>query len=256
MAVRPVYAPALVVFVGGPRWAGSFGGGGGVGWVPLAPGEAFVPAYHVSPGYVNRVNVVNVTNVTNVTNITNVTNVRYANQNVPGAVTAISRADFANSRAVSRSGVNVSSQTVASAQVIGMTAPVSPRRESLMGHSADSMTSVPRPRESVLARPVVTRSVPPPAPVPFAARQQALAERRRAGQVAEDDRHDLPHFARGRGGLERRAAAPTELEAVRVLLATRRADRHGTNLLRGQRLDVDFRHSRLVAQTRRITPRF
>ncbi|PYT24080.1 MAG: hypothetical protein DMG57_29935 [Acidobacteria bacterium] len=173
MAVRPVYAPALVVFVGGPRWAGSFGGGGGVGWVPLAPGEVFVPAYHVSPTYVNRVNVVNVTNVTN---ITNVTNVRYANQNVPGAVTAISRSDFANSRAVSRSGVNVSSQTVASAQVIGMTAPVAPRRESVMGHSADNMTSIPRPRESVLAHPVVTRSVPPPAPVPFAARQQALAE--------------------------------------------------------------------------------
>ena len=173
MAVRPVYAPALVVFVGGPRWAGSFGGGGGVAWVPLAPGEGYVPAYHVSPGYVSRVNVVNVTNVTN---ITNVTNVHYANQNVPGAVTAISRADFANSRAVSRVGVNVSPHAVASAQVIGMTAPVSPRRESLMGHSADAVTSVPRPRESVLARPVVTRSVPPPAPVPFAARQQALAE--------------------------------------------------------------------------------
>ena len=179
MAVRPVYAPALVVFVGGPRWAGSFGGGGGVGWVPLAPGEVFVPAYRVSPTYVNRVNIVNVTNVTNITNITNVNNVNnvhYANQNVPGAVTAISRADFANSRAVSRSGVNVSSQTVASAQVIGMTAPVSPRRESLMGHPADNPAAVPRPRESVLARPVVTRSVPPPAPVPFAARQQALAE--------------------------------------------------------------------------------
>ncbi len=173
MAVRPVYAPALVVFVGGPHWGGSFGGGGGVGWVPLAPGEVFVPAYHVSRTYVNRVNVVNVTNVTNVTNITNV---RYANQNVPGAVTAISRADFANSRAVSRSGVAVSSQAVSSARVIGMAPPVAPRRESVIGYAAGNMTSVPRPRESVLARPVVTRSVPPPAPVPFAARQQALAE--------------------------------------------------------------------------------
>ena len=52
--LRPVYAPALVAFVGGQGWSGSasFGSGGGVGWVPLAPGEPFVPAYRASTAYV------------------------------------------------------------------------------------------------------------------------------------------------------------------------------------------------------------
>src|SRR5207245_7824657 len=88
--VRPVYAPALVAFVGGSHWSASLsiGGGGGVAWFPLGPREVYVPPYRVSPTYVNRVNV---TNVTNITNVTNVTNVRYVNQSVPGAVTAVSR---------------------------------------------------------------------------------------------------------------------------------------------------------------------
>src|SRR5215472_15335004 len=63
---RPVYAPALVVFVGGGLAAGN------VGWFPLAPHEVYVPSYRVSQGYVNRVNLTN-TNV-NTTTITNVYN--------------------------------------------------------------------------------------------------------------------------------------------------------------------------------------
>lgn len=76
---RPVYAPALVAFVGGAHWGvsvGVGGGGGGVGWFPLAPNEPWVPGYRVSPTYVRNVNVTNVTNVTNITNV-NVTNIRY-----------------------------------------------------------------------------------------------------------------------------------------------------------------------------------
>ena len=55
LAPRPVYAPALVAFVGGSNggvsWNISIGGAArpGVGWFPLAPGEAYRPAYRVSP---------------------------------------------------------------------------------------------------------------------------------------------------------------------------------------------------------------
>ncbi len=70
VAVRPVYAPALVAFVGGVGI--SVGGGPGVGWFPLAPGEVYVPYYRGSRGYVERVNVTNtVVNVTRVTNVYN-----------------------------------------------------------------------------------------------------------------------------------------------------------------------------------------
>ncbi|HZV23947.1 MAG TPA: DUF6600 domain-containing protein [Luteimonas sp.] len=56
MAARPVYSPALVVFVGGGGAQFSFSSGSGVGWYPLAPGEAWWPWYRTSPRYVNFAN--------------------------------------------------------------------------------------------------------------------------------------------------------------------------------------------------------
>jgi len=53
--VRPVWSPALVVFVGSP-------GATLTAWFPLGPREAYVPWYHVSPLYLNRVNVTNIYN--------------------------------------------------------------------------------------------------------------------------------------------------------------------------------------------------
>jgi len=66
--VRPVYAPALVVFVGG----GGFSGGV-TAWFPLGPREVYTPWYHTSERYVNRVNVSNIydRNVVQVRNIYN-----------------------------------------------------------------------------------------------------------------------------------------------------------------------------------------
>ena len=106
-AEEPVYAPALVVFIGG---GGSFGGN--VGWFPLGPREVYVPSYLVSREYVNRVNVSNTTvNTTTITNVynttiinktTNVTNVTYVNRNVQGAVTAVPQRAFASAQPVGR----------------------------------------------------------------------------------------------------------------------------------------------------------
>ncbi|MCY7370471.1 MAG: chromosome partitioning protein ParA, partial [Polaromonas sp.] len=64
IAPRPVYAPALVAFIGGTAggatWNVAIGPGRppqpAFGWFPLAPGEAFRPAYRVSPRYVGSVN--------------------------------------------------------------------------------------------------------------------------------------------------------------------------------------------------------
>lgn len=58
MAARPVYSPALVVFMGGggSQFSFSVGNGPGVGWYPLAPGEAWWPTYRTSPRYVNFAN--------------------------------------------------------------------------------------------------------------------------------------------------------------------------------------------------------
>ncbi|HZN47340.1 MAG TPA: DUF6600 domain-containing protein, partial [Ramlibacter sp.] len=57
-AVRPVYSPALVVFLGGggAQFSLTVGSGPGVGWYPLAPGEAWWPVYRTSPRYVSYAN--------------------------------------------------------------------------------------------------------------------------------------------------------------------------------------------------------
>jgi hypothetical protein len=52
---RPWYAPALVGFVGGGL-SFQIGSGAGIGWYPLAPGEAWYPTYRTSRVYVTRVN--------------------------------------------------------------------------------------------------------------------------------------------------------------------------------------------------------
>ena len=58
---RPVYAPALVGWVGGGSVSVGITVGGRpppprFGWYPLAPREVYVPAYHHSPRYESRVN--------------------------------------------------------------------------------------------------------------------------------------------------------------------------------------------------------
>jgi len=95
---RPVYAPALVAWVGGPNLSVSISSGRAptVGWFPLAPREVYVPGYRVSPHYVRNVNVTQVTNITNI-NVTTIVNnpgramadTHYANRGLPHAVTVV-----------------------------------------------------------------------------------------------------------------------------------------------------------------------
>ena len=56
--VKPVYAPALVAFIGGIELALSLGNAndGPVGWFPLGPRETYVPPYTANRDYYNRIN--------------------------------------------------------------------------------------------------------------------------------------------------------------------------------------------------------
>jgi hypothetical protein len=66
---RPVYAPALVAFIGGSSWNVSVGiGSRPVGWFPLAPNEVFHPPYRVSDRYIHNVNITNIQNGSHITN--------------------------------------------------------------------------------------------------------------------------------------------------------------------------------------------
>ncbi|MGA8273325.1 MAG: DUF6600 domain-containing protein [Candidatus Sulfotelmatobacter sp.] len=180
VSVQAVYAPALVVFIGG----GPGGFGGNVGWFPLGPREIYVPSYHVSEAYVTRVNVssttVNVTQVTNVYNTTiihnttTITNITYANRGVQGAVMVVPQHAFTSAQPVAQARVTVSPQQISAAPLSGRVA-VAPTRESVLGAKAATANRVTAPPAAIANRQVVAKKTPPPPPVPFAKQQQALA---------------------------------------------------------------------------------
>jgi len=109
IVARPVYAPALVGWIGRPGWSVSvtIGSVPAVGWFPLAPRELFVPAYRTSPAYVRNVNIAHVTNATNVVTVTNLTQTRYAYRQVERAVTVVPAAVVTGGAPVERSAVRV-----------------------------------------------------------------------------------------------------------------------------------------------------
>ncbi len=94
VVARPIYAPALVAWMGAPgiNVSVSIGGGGpAVGWFPLAPREVYVPSYHYSPRYVREINVTNVTNVTVINNVINTPPAQrdFTNRRFPHALTVV-----------------------------------------------------------------------------------------------------------------------------------------------------------------------
>jgi hypothetical protein len=182
--VRPVYAPALVAWVGGPQ----FGVGLSVGWFPLGPREVFVPSYPVSRTYITKINVSNTTvNTTVINNYYNTTVVNrnttvvnnnvtvfhqtYANQNVAGAVTATSHQAFTSAQSVSRNSVTVNVRDVATAQVSASTPAVPPAKQAVLGSGANTAV---RPPAAIQNRAIVAKVQPPPPPVSFARQQEAI----------------------------------------------------------------------------------
>src|SRR5437588_7683193 len=235
--VRPVYAPALVAWVGGPHFSVGIGigGGGGVGvaWFPLGPREVYVPSYHVSRTYVTNVNVSNTTvNNTVVNNYynnvvvnKNVTNIRYVNQTAPNAVTVTSHEAFTSAQPVDRHMMKIDRREIESAQVNPTTPTVAPQQRSVLGAGVEARV---RPPASAMSRPVVARTAPPPTPVSFTKQQQviqanggmppAVSQMRRAG--VENDQQSRPNI---------RIAPPVQPGSPRGVQANRPADNAPNN---------------------------
>src|SRR5580693_9480287 len=177
--VRPVYAPALVAWVGGPHFG--VGVGVNVGWFPLGPREVYVPSYPVSRRYVTNVNVTNTRVETTVvnnyyTNVVvnkqvNVTNVTYVNQRVNGAVTATSGATFTSGQSVSRNVVHVDQREVVASHVRAPA--IAPTRQAVVGSAPPASV---RPPATFVNRAVVAKTAPPPPPPTFERQQAAIRE--------------------------------------------------------------------------------
>jgi uncharacterized protein DUF6600 len=165
LAPRPIFAPALVSFIGGNNWGVSFGFGGGIGWFPLGPGEVYRPVYFVSERYIRGLNPAIGMNVRVVN--------RFVNREVPGAVTVVSRESFTRGRIDAVSRVRIEPRMLAGAPLLGAAAPLAPARESLLAKAGHGVV-VARPPDFLRERIVRTRLTPAPHAIPFAARRSAL----------------------------------------------------------------------------------
>ena len=188
VGVRPVYAPALVAFIGGSGLSISLrlGGGGPVGWFPLGPRDVYVPWFHASRNYFTNVNVTNIRNVyvnkTVINNFYNDYNAGrsprhgrhdYAYRNLPGAVTAVPRNVFADARPVHPAALKLNRDQLARTQ-LAVRPGVNPGTASLGLRHPSNRPAI-RPDREPFARPVVARRQPPARPVEFAAREKLIA---------------------------------------------------------------------------------
>jgi hypothetical protein len=120
---RPVYSPALVMFVGGQGGAGSWnlsaGSGLGVAWFPLAPGEAWRPTSRAS--------------VTHVRNInrhlpTLAAGGLYVHQSRPNAITVVRAEDFNSERPVQHHWNRSHAIDLSRTQILGQPVLPAPQR--------------------------------------------------------------------------------------------------------------------------------
>lgn len=176
---RPVYAPALVAWVGGSSAAGSAPGGArpAVGWFPLAPREVYIPGYRSSPKYLREVNSPHVTHITNLTEITMnpeavAARTRYANHHLPQAVTAMPDEAMGQRRPVREVAIGPADRAVFSSQPVQVRAPVArlgredDRRRATQMPSPDERSQRPAggpPTEGQPGRRGDARQAPPPA---------------------------------------------------------------------------------------------
>lgn len=217
--VRPIYAPALVAFVGGSGFnvGLSIGGGGPVGWFPLGPRDVYVPWYRGSRTYFNNVNVRNTTIINNtyITNVyndyssgRNVTNFNYAHRNNERAFSAIPRDAFVNARRVDQSLVRMDRAQIGRGEVLSRV-DVSPVAASFTGGRAVRGAGEIR-SAAVAQRQVIARAAPPVRGVGVQNRIQAI-ERNGNQPLAANELRDLSARAPARND----AAARTE--RVRVV---------------------------------------
>ena len=157
---HPVYAPALVTFVGGAGWRANQASGGSVGWFPLGPREPYIPPYRSDRTLLHNIDIEDIS---------------YVNRNIPGAVTFVPNKAFIHGQSTAQAALQLPDGDLAQAPLRGAVAPLIPQKDSLLGGSAATRGLVAQPPAWVLSRPVVARLTPPPQAVPFASRQQALS---------------------------------------------------------------------------------
>jgi len=164
IVVRPVYAPALVAWVGRPGWQVSFSAGTGpaVGWFPLGPREVFVPAFPASTVYVQRINAPHVRNIALIADAQREPHrVHHVHRSHRDAVTVVPSTVVSSGAAVSRHAHHFAQGQSVDALPVAAAAPAlapPPRRERVT-------TAAPAPSTMPQERAASPRDIAPMAPM-------------------------------------------------------------------------------------------
>jgi hypothetical protein len=154
-APRPVWAPALVAWVGGAGFSVGVGGSPSVGWYPLSPWDRYQPWYRASNTYVNRVNVVVINNAPRGNQT------QWRDYTRDHGATFVNRDVVVDRRPVQQAIVQVKPEVIRQAQVTTPAVALPPRQEVMERHAASVRLAAERPAPGT-QRPVV----PPPTPKP------------------------------------------------------------------------------------------
>ncbi|MCK6500160.1 MAG: hypothetical protein L6Q38_11860, partial [Nitrospira sp.] len=118
---RPVYAPALVAWLGQPGWSVSFSFGSApvVGWFPLGPREIYYPHYRSSLRHVRSVNAHHVPNAARIVNVApHKDSPRHIHRDRHVAVTIVPEKTVLSGSAVNRSVIVEDRKARAAAPVV------------------------------------------------------------------------------------------------------------------------------------------
>jgi hypothetical protein len=174
-SLRVFYAPALVAFSGGgPGW--SNGGGGFVGWFPLAPRDPFIHWWGTRRGG-------------------NVAPVTYVNR---GFMTVVNHNTFVSGGIVTTNWVRDRSviSTVQRAPILRGPLPIMPTQASLRVAVRPGLPQAFRPAQAVVARAVVVR-VQPPLPPPTFQSKVAVIQKNNGAPIAPAEAARLSQSDRG-----------------------------------------------------------
>ncbi len=122
-AAEPVYAPALVAFIGGAAAGLAVAGESGpaVGWFPLAPDEPYWPSYSRNETYIRNVNAGDVRNIDTIVRQSNgapparAASANFANRRF---ATVVPQRVFANAAPVAPAAIHVAPAALAKAPVV------------------------------------------------------------------------------------------------------------------------------------------
>jgi hypothetical protein len=192
--LRPVYSPAMVVWVGGH--------GSRISWFPLGPREIYVPGRRHSRHYFDRVNHSN-TVIVDRRHLNDVfenraRNNAYRNRRVADAITAAARSQFTSGSRIGEHRIRSNDPDFARGVASAAAPRIAPVRESRLGGPGRQQVRLPP--QAIENRQVVVRRDPPApmARLARAARSHAEVGRAPPDRIMRGNEDNRASFARGR----------------------------------------------------------